>query len=132
MVVVLPWKTLAGVLCRAFFPLVSSLATYPVPAYGGSAHAATPVRDALFGGAAQCARGDAPDILLDSVPYAARGAFSVNLWFQARGARLLHPAVLPGVVTDAAYGTVRGHGIVCSCVMTATRALPEHAGLLIA
>lgn len=70
--------------CRAFFPLISSLSTYPVPAYGGSARSAAPVRDALFGGAAQCRRGDLPDIALDSVPYAAAGAFSVNLWFQVQ------------------------------------------------
>ncbi len=69
---------------RAFFPLTGTLATYPVPEYAGSAVNSAAVPDPLFGYAAACARSDQPELLLDSVPYAAGGPFSLNLWFQAR------------------------------------------------
>ncbi len=75
--------------CRAFFPLTGSpatypaLATYPVPQYSGYGLNAVPVADDLFGGAIQCVRDLEAEVELDTVPYATSGAFTVNIWFQA-------------------------------------------------
>ena len=67
---------------RAFFPLIGSLATYPLPTFTGAAINTGPVSDPVFGGAFECDQEMQSQIVLDSVPYAESGDFSVNLWFQ--------------------------------------------------
>ena len=77
-------------ICRAFFPLTGSpatypaLATYPVPQYSGYAMNAAQVADPLFGGAVMCERDLQAEVQLHTVPYATTGAFTVNVWVQVR------------------------------------------------
>ncbi|EIE21984.1 hypothetical protein COCSUDRAFT_56427 [Coccomyxa subellipsoidea C-169] len=67
---------------RAFFPLTGSLASYPLPTFTGAAINTEPVSDPIFGRAFECSQEQESQIILDTVPYAENGDFSVNLWFQ--------------------------------------------------
>jgi hypothetical protein len=71
-----------GCCCRAFFPLTGGLSSYPIPTYSGSSINAGPVADPLFGAAFKCNRQQSAQIMLEPVPYATNGEFTVNLWFQ--------------------------------------------------
>ncbi len=53
-----------------------------MPTFTGSALNTDVVRDPIFGTAFECSQEMQSQIVLDTVPYAETGAFSVNLWFQ--------------------------------------------------
>ena len=68
--------------CRAFFPLTSGLDSYPLPLLSGNATGASLTTGGPFGHAVNCQQSLQSVVMLDVVPYAAQGAFSVNLWFR--------------------------------------------------
>ncbi|KAK9823790.1 hypothetical protein WJX72_005525 [[Myrmecia] bisecta] len=68
----------------AFFPLEDSLDSWPVPTYSGTASNTALASVPLFGTALECDEDHHSSVVIDSVPYAANGPFSVNLWMRAR------------------------------------------------
>eukprot|EP00884_Botryococcus_braunii_P015271 jgi/Botrbrau1/2427/Bobra.0395s0049.1 len=70
----------------AFFPLTGTLSSYPIPKYSGIAFDVNTSPDPLFGVVNNCTRDTDSIILLEAVPYAARGRFSVNFWMRSTDA----------------------------------------------
>ena len=75
-----------GTVCRAFFPLAGTLRSYPLQTYTGNATGAYQASGGPFAHSAECQRDQEGAMQLEVPPYAALGAFSVNIWFKANNA----------------------------------------------